>query len=102
MLSNKNSDTGKKKEQVSSGWCSPCIRCFGLLKILSGDLFFYLLCFLAGSWNRFSGHVKNTSSLKYIVSSNNTDLTSVSNFAEHTRNCLRQGRRTYPSLQNGL
>jgi hypothetical protein len=93
---------GKKNEQVSSGWCSPCIRCFGLLKIMSGDLFVYLLCFLAGIWNRFSGHVQNTSSLKYIVSSNNTDLTSVSNSAEHTRNCLCQGRRTYPGLQNGL
>jgi hypothetical protein len=93
---------GKKKEQVSSGWCSPCIRCFGWLKILPGDLFVDLLCFLVGSCNGFSGHVQNTSSLKYIVSSNNTDLASVSNSADHTRICLRQGHHTYRGLQSGL
>jgi hypothetical protein len=91
-----------KKKQVSSGWCSPCIRCFGWLKSLPGDLFVDLLCFLAGSWKGFSGHVQNTPSLKYIVSSNNTYLASVSNSAEHTRICLRQGSRTYHGLKNGL
>jgi hypothetical protein len=95
-------EQGEKKEQVSFGWCSPYIRCFGLLKSLYGDFFVDILCFLAGIWNGFSGHVQNTSSLKYIVSFNNTDLSSVSNSAEHIRTCLRQGHRTYPSLKNGL
>jgi hypothetical protein len=92
---------GGKKEQVSSGWCSPYILTC-LLKILSRDFFVDLLCFLTGSWNGFSGHAQNTSLLKYIVSSNNIDLESVSNFAEHTRICLCQGRCTYPGLQIGL
>jgi hypothetical protein len=69
---------------------------------MPGDLFVDLICFLAGIWNGFSGHVKNTPSLKYIVSSNNTYLASVSNSAEHTRICLRQGSRTYHGLKNGL
>jgi hypothetical protein len=83
---------GKKKEQVFYGWCSPYTQCFGWLKSLPGDLFVDLLCFLARSCNGFSGHMPNTSSLKYIVSSNNTDLASVSNFADHRRICLHQGK----------
>jgi hypothetical protein len=96
MLSNKNLDREKK---VSSGCCSPCIRCFGWLKILPGYLFVDIICFLAGIWNGFSGHVKNTPSLKYIFSSNNTYLASVSNSAEHTRICLRQGSRRWSNTR---
>ena len=66
--------------------------------MLPGDLLVEFLCFLAGSCNGFSGHVKNTSSLKYIVSSNNTDLASVSNSADPTRICLPQGQRIYSGL----
>jgi hypothetical protein len=77
-----------KTKQVSFDWCSPCIRCFGWLKGLPRDLFVDILCFLVGIWKRFSGHLQNAPSLKYIVSSNNTDLASVSNSAEHTRICL--------------
>jgi hypothetical protein len=46
--------------------------------------------------------MKNTSSLKYIVSCNNTDLESVSNSTDHTRICIHQGRHTYHGLQSGL
>jgi hypothetical protein len=76
----------------------PVFDAFGWLKILPGDLFVDLLCFLAGSWNGFSSHMQNTPSLKYIVSSNNTGLASVSNSAEHTRICLRRGSHTYRGL----
>jgi hypothetical protein len=98
LLANRNSDRKKKKKQVSSDWCSPCIRCFGWLKGLPGDLFVDLLCFLAGSWKGFSGHLQNAPSLKYIVSSNNTDLASVSNSAEHTRICLPSEESHLPWL----
>ena len=102
MLSNRNLERRKKKEQVSSSWCSPYIRCFGWLKRLAGDLFVEMFCFLAGSCNGFSGHVQNTSSLKYIVSSNNTGLASVSISADRTIISLPRGRCTYHGLQNGL
>jgi hypothetical protein len=68
------------------------------LKILPGDLFVDIICFLVGSWNGFSGHMQNTSSLKCIVSSNNTDLASVLNFAENTRICVCQGALHLPWL----
>jgi hypothetical protein len=84
LLANRNSDT-QKKNQVSCDWCSPCIRCFGWLKGLPEDLCVELLCFLTGNWKGLSGHLQNAPSLKYIASSNNTDLASVSNSADHTR-----------------
>ena len=69
------------------------------MKSLPGDLFVDLLCFLAASWTRFSGHVKNTSSLKYIVSSNNIDLESVSNSTKHTIICLPLEESHLPWLE---
>jgi hypothetical protein len=66
---------------VSCDCCCPCIRCFGWLKGLPEDLCVDILCFLTGSWKRLSGHLQNAPSLKYIVSSNNTDL---ENSADHT------------------
>ena len=74
-----------KQNQVSCDWCSPCIRCFGWLKGLPEYLCVDIICFLTGSWKGLSGHLQNAPSLKYISSSNNTDLTNVSNFADHTR-----------------
>jgi hypothetical protein len=68
------------------------------LKSLPGDLFVNLLCFLAGSWKGFLGRLQNVPSLKYIVSSNNTDLASVSNSAEHTIICLPSEESHLPLL----
>jgi hypothetical protein len=69
------------------------------LKGLPGDLFVDLICFLAGSWKGFSGHLQNAPLLKYIVSSNNTDLESVSNSAEHTIICLPLEESHLPWLE---
>ena len=52
------------------------------------DSYVELLCFVARNWKGLSSHLQNASLLKYIGSSNNTDLASVSNSAEHTRICL--------------
>jgi hypothetical protein len=65
---------------------------------MPGDLFVDLLCFLVGSWKGFSGHLQNDPSLKYIFSSNNTDLASVSNSTEHTRICLQSEESHLPWL----
>jgi hypothetical protein len=62
-------------------------------------LFVELPCFFAGSCNGFSGHVQNTSSLKYIASSNNTNLASVSIFADPRIISLPRGCHTYCGLQ---
>jgi len=43
-----------------------------------------LLCFHVGNCNGFWGHVQNSSSFKYIASSNNTDLASVLNCRDCT------------------
>jgi hypothetical protein len=83
MLANRNSDT--KKNQVSYDWYSPCIRCFGWLKGPPEDLYVELLCFVTENWKGLSCHLQNAPSLKYIASSNNTDLENVSNFVDHTR-----------------
>ena len=88
LLYKRNSERTKKKEQACFGWCSPCVRCFGWLKRLPRDLFVELLCFLAGSCNGFSSHMQHTSSLKYIVFSNNTDLETVSSCTDCTSICL--------------
>jgi hypothetical protein len=55
------------------------------LKGLPEDLYVELLCFVTGNWKGISSHLQNVPLLKYIASSNNTDLASVSNLADHTR-----------------
>ena len=94
LLYKRKSERTKKKEQVCSGWCYPCLRCFGWLKRLLGDFLVELICFLAGNCNGFWGHVKNSSSFKYISYSNNIDLASVSNCRDCTSICLPRGRVT--------
>jgi len=85
-----NSERTKKIEQVCYGWCSPYVWCFGSLKMLAGDLLVELLCFIAGNCNGFWGWVKNSSSFKYIASSNKTDLASVSSYTDCTSIFLPQ------------
>jgi hypothetical protein len=55
------------------------------LKGLPEDLYVELLCFVTGNWKGLSSHLQNAPLLKYIASSNNTYLASVSNPADHTR-----------------
>ena len=82
MLVNKNSE---KKIQVSYDWYSPYIRCFRWLKGLPEDLYVKHLCFVTRNWKALSSHLQNAHLLKYIDFSNNTDLVSVSNPADHTK-----------------
>jgi hypothetical protein len=70
--------------QVSYNWYSPCIWSSGWLKGLPKDLYVELLCFIAENWKGLSSHLQNAPLLKYVSSSNNTDLASVSNAAVHT------------------
>jgi hypothetical protein len=55
------------------------------LKGLPEDLYVELLCFVTVNWKGLSGHLQNVLSLKYMASSNNTDLVNVSNYADHKR-----------------
>jgi hypothetical protein len=75
----------RQKIQVSYDWYSPCIRSFVWLKGLPEDLYVEFLCFIVVNWKGRSSHLQNAPLLKYIASSNNTDLASVSNVADHTR-----------------
>jgi hypothetical protein len=52
------------------------------------NLFIEVLCFIAENCNGFLGHLQDSSSFKYIASSNNTDLANVSNCRDHTSICL--------------
>jgi hypothetical protein len=60
--------------------------------MLAGDLLVERLCFITGNCNGFRGRVQNSSSLKYISSSNNTNLASVSSCTDCTSICLPRRR----------
>jgi hypothetical protein len=82
MLANKISEKKSKHLMID---ILLCIRSFGWLKGLPEDLYVELLCFIVENWKGLSSHLQNAPLLKYIASSNNTDLASVSNVADHTR-----------------
>jgi len=84
----RNSEKTKKTEHVCSGWCSPYVRCFGSLKMMARDLLVEILCFIAGNCKGFWGRVQNSSSFKYIASSTNTDLATVSSCIDCTSICI--------------
>jgi hypothetical protein len=52
------------------------------LKILPEDLYVELLCFITVNWKEHASQLQNVILLKYMASSGNTGLASVSNAAE--------------------
>ena len=72
----------KKKIQVCCDCYSPCIRLFVWLKSLPEDLYVELLCFIMVNWKGRPKQLQNVPLLKYMASSGNTSLESVSNVAE--------------------
>ena len=69
---------------MSYNWYPPFIWSFGWLKGLPKDLYVELLFFMAEHWKGLSSHLQNALLLKYVSSSNNADLASVSKAPVHT------------------
>jgi hypothetical protein len=75
----------QKKNQVCCDCYSPCIRSSVWLKSLPEDLYVELLCFIMVNWKGHPSQLQNVPMLKYIASSNNTGLESVSNVVDRIR-----------------
>ena len=67
---------------------SPYIRSPGWLKGLPENMYIELLCCIAENQKGLSTHLQNAILLKYVCSSNNTDLESVENVSFYEKNYL--------------
>ena len=83
MLGNKSRD--RKKIKVCCDCYSPYIRPYVWLKSLPEDVYVELLCFIIVNWKERPSQLQNVLLLKYMTSSGNTGMGSVSNAADHIR-----------------